>query len=379
VQAVVYREPFGVAVEQVDDPRIEQPNDVIVRITSAAICGSDLHMYEGRTAAEPGIVFGHENLGIVQEVGAGVVSIKKGDRVVMPFNVACGFCKNCADGYTGFCLTVNPGFAGGAYGYVAMGPYRGGQAEYLRVPFADFNCLKLPEGSEHESDFIMLADIFPTGYHACELADVSPGETVAVYGGGPVGLMAAYSALIRGASRVFVVDRVPERLSKAEQIGAIAINFEQGDPVEQITEQTDGEGTDKGIDAVGYQAVAHEGEGEAPAGVLNSLIQTVRPTGRLGIPGLYVPSDPGGPDEHAKQGLLLVAIGKAFEKGLAFGTGQCNVKRYNRQLRDLIISGRAQPSFVVSHELPLTQAPEAYEKFDQRADGYTKVILHPRS
>jgi glutathione-independent formaldehyde dehydrogenase len=225
----------------------------------------------------------------------------------------------------------------------------------------------------------MLADIFPTGYHACELADVSPGETVAVYGGGPVGLMAAYSALIRGAARVFVVDRVPERLSKAEQIGAIAINFEQGDPVEQITEQTDGEGTDKGIDAVGYQAVAHEGEGEAPAGVLNSLIQTVRPTGRLGIPGLYVPSDPGGPDEHAKQGLLLVAIGKAFEKGLSFGTGQCNVKRYNRQLRDLIISGRAQPSFVVSHELPLTQAPEAYEKFDRRADGYTKVILHPRS
>jgi glutathione-independent formaldehyde dehydrogenase len=336
-------------------------------------------MYEGRTAAEPGIVFGHENLGTVQEVGEGVVSIKEGDRVVMPFNVACGFCKNCAAGYTGFCLTVNPGFAGGAYGYVAMGPYRGGQAEYLRVPFADFNCLKLPAGTEHESDFIMLADIFPTGYHACELADVSPGETVAVYGGGPVGLMAAYSALIRGASRVFVVDRVPERLSKAEQIGATPINFEQHDPVEQIKELTDGEGADKGVDAVGYQAVAHEGEGEAPASVLNSLIETVRPTGRLGIPGLYVPSDPGGPDEHARQGMLLVAIGKAFEKGLSLGTGQCNVKQYNRQLRDLIIAGRAQPSFVVSHELPLTQAPEAYEKFDQRADGYTKVILHPRS
>ncbi|HEV7640043.1 MAG TPA: glutathione-independent formaldehyde dehydrogenase [Gaiellaceae bacterium] len=379
MEAVVYREPYRVAVEQVEDPGIEHPNDVIVRITSAAICGSDLHMYEGRTAAEPGIVFGHENLGIVQEVGAGVVSIKEGDRVVMPFNVACGFCKNCVAGYTGFCLTVNPGFAGGAYGYVAMGPYRGGQAEYLRVPFADFNCLKLPEGTEDESDFIMLADIFPTGYHACELADVSPGETVAVYGGGPVGLMAAYSALIRGASRVFVVDRVPERLAKAEQIGAIPINFEQDDPVEQIKAQTGGEGADKGVDAVGYQAVAHEGGGEAPAGVLNSLIQTVRPTGRLGIPGLYVPSDPGAPDEQAKQGLLLVAIGKAFEKGLSLGTGQCNVKQYNRQLRDLIIAGRAQPSFVVSHELPLVQAPEAYEKFDQRADGYTKVILHPVS
>jgi glutathione-independent formaldehyde dehydrogenase len=379
VQAVVYEEPYRVAVEEVPDPRIEHPNDVLVRITSAAICGSDLHMYEGRTAAEPGIVFGHENLGIVQEVGDGVVTIKEGDRVVMPFNVACGFCKNCTAGYTGFCLTVNPGFAGGAYGYVAMGPYKGGQAEYLRVPFADFNCLKLPEGTEHESDFIMLADIFPTGYHACELADVSPGETVAVFGGGPVGLMAAYSALIRGASRVFVVDRVPERLSKAEQIGAIAINFEQNDPVEQIKAQTDGEGTDKGVDAVGYQAVAHEGQREEPATVLNSLIQTVRATGRLGVPGLYVPSDPGAPDEHAKQGMLLVAIGKAFEKGLSLGTGQCNVKKYNRQLRDLILAGRAQPSFVVSHELPLTQAPEAYEKFDKRVDGYTKVILHPRS
>jgi glutathione-independent formaldehyde dehydrogenase len=377
LKAVVYREPFDVAVEEVDDPRIEHPSDVIVRITSAAICGSDLHMYEGRTAAKPGIVFGHENLGIVEEVGAGVTAVKVGDRVVMPFNVACGFCKNCVVGQTGFCLTVNPGFAGGAYGYVAMGPYRGGQAELLRVPYADFNCLKLPLGTEHESDFVMLADIFPTGYHACELADVSPGETVAVYGGGPVGLMAAYSAFIRGASRVFVVDRVPARLAKAEEIGAIPINFEHGDPVEQIKQQSGGEGTDKGVDAVGYQAVAHEGGHEQPASVLNSLIQTVRPTGRLGVEGLYVPSDPGGPDQQAREGMLLVAIGKAFEKGLSLGTGQCNVKRYNRQLRDLILAGRARPSFVVSHELPLAQAPQAYEKFDQRADGYTKVVLHP--
>ena len=377
MRAVVYEEPFRVAVEEVDDPRIEHPGDVIVRITSAAICGSDLHMYEGRTAAEPGIVFGHENLGIVEEVGNGVSSIDVGDRVVMPFNVACGFCKNCLAGNTAFCLTVNPGFAGGAYGYVAMGPYRGGQAELLRVPYADFNCLKLPAGTEHESDFVMLADIFPTGYHACELADVSPGESVAVYGAGPVGLMAAYSAFIRGAARVFVVDRVPARLAKAEEIGAIPIDFERGDPVEQIKEQRDGEGTDTGIDAVGYQAAARDGTGEQPASVLNSLIETVRPTGRLGIPGLYVPSDPGAPDEHARQGMLLVAIGKAFEKGLALGTGQANVKRYNRRLRDLILAGRARPSFVVSHELPLADAPQAYEKFDKRADGYTKVVLHP--
>jgi glutathione-independent formaldehyde dehydrogenase len=377
MRAVVYQEPFKVTVESVTDPTIERPTDVIVRVTSSAICGSDLHMYEGRTAAEPGIVFGHENLGIVEDVGDAVSSIKKGDRVVMPFNVACGFCRNCLAGYTGFCLTVNPGFAGGAYGYVAMGPYRGGQAEYLRVPYADFNCLKLPEGTEHETDFIMLADIFPTGYHGCELAEVSPADTVAVYGAGPVGLMAAYSALLRGASRVFVVDRIPERLAKAEEIGAVPINFEEGHPAEQIKEQTEGEGTDKGIDAVGYQAHAHRGGGEEPAIVLNSLIDTVRPTGMLGVPGLYVPADPGAPSEEAKRGMLLVWIGKFFEKGLRMGVGQCDVKRYNRQLRDLIITGRATPSFVVSHELPLDQAPNAYEKFDKKIEGYTKVVLHP--
>lgn len=287
------------AVRDVEDPRIEHPNDVIVRVTSSAICGSDLPMYEGRTAAEPGIVFGHENLGVVEETGPGVVTLSKGDRVVMPFNVACGFCKNCLAGDTGFCLTVNPGFAGGAYGYVAMGPYTGGQAERLRVPFADFNCLKLPAGEEKD------------------------------------------------------------------------------DAVRQILDRTGGEGTDKGIDAVGYQAQGREAGHEEPAVVLNSLVDTVRPTGRLGVPGLYVPSDPGAPDEHAKRGQLLVSIGRMFEKGQRMGTGQCNVKRYNRQLRDLIIAGRARPSFVVSHELPLAQAPQAYEKFDKRVEGYTKVVLHP--
>jgi glutathione-independent formaldehyde dehydrogenase len=189
--------------------------------------------------------------------------------------------------------------------------------------------------------------------------------------------MAAYSALLRGASRVFVVDRIKERLDKAKQIGAIPIDFDQGDPVKQIKDQTNGEGTDKGVDAVGYQAVTKNAQKEEPATVLNALINSVRPTGMLGIPGLYVPSDPGGPDASAKQGLLLVAIGKLFEKGLRLGTGQCNVKRYNRQLRDLIIAGRAKPSFVVSHEVPLEQAPQAYEKFDKRIEGYTKVILHP--
>jgi glutathione-independent formaldehyde dehydrogenase len=378
MKAVVYKGPFQVAVEDVEKPSLQHPNDVIVRITSSAICGSDLHMYEGRTAAQPGIVFGHENMGIIDEVGDGVTSLKQGDRVVMPFNVACGFCKNCTAGYTGYCLTVNPGFAGGAYGYVAMGPYMGGQAEYVRVPYADFNCLKLPPGTEHETDFILLADIFPTGYHGCELAQVSPGESVVVYGAGPVGLMAAYSAMLRGASKVFVVDRVQERLQKAREIGAIPINFAEGDPTQQIKDQTNGEGTDKGVDAVGYQAQAREEQREEPAAVLNALIDTVRATGMLGVPGLYVPADPGGPDEQAKRGQLLVSIGRFFEKGLRMGTGQCNVKRYNRQLRDTIIEGRARPSFVVSHEHSLSEAPAAYEKFDKRVEGYTKVILHPQ-
>ncbi|MDB1088568.1 glutathione-independent formaldehyde dehydrogenase [Streptomyces sp. ACA25] len=376
MKAVVYQEPFSVAVEDVEDPRVQNPTDVVIKVTTSAICGSDLHMYEGRTGAEPGIVFGHENMGVVEEVGSGVATVKKGDRVVLPFNVACGFCKNCLAGRTGFCLTVNKGFAGGAYGYVSMGPYTGGQAEYLRVPFADFNCLQLPRGEEHEDDFALLADIFPTGYHATELAQVSPGESVCVYGAGPVGLMAAYSAMLRGASQVFVVDRQPDRLRLAEHIGAVAIDYSQGSAADQIKDRTDGEGTDKGIDAVGYQATVQEGE-EQPAIVLNNLIDSVRPTGMLGVVGLYVPEDPGGPSESAQKGELLIKIGKFFEKGLRMGTGQANVKAYNRHLRDLIIADRAEPSFVVSQRLPLDDAADAYERFDKREDGWTKVLLKP--
>lgn len=377
MKAVVYQEPYRVEVRDVDDPRIEDPTDVVVRITSTAICGSDLHMYEGRTGAEAGLVFGHENMGIVEEVGAGVASVKVGDRVSMPFNVACGFCRNCLAGKTAFCLTVNPGFGGGAYGYVSMGPYRGGQAEYLRVPFADFNCLRLPPGAEHENDFAMLADIFPTGYHATEMAEVSPGDTVAVYGAGPVGLMAAYSAVIKGAAKVFVVDKVPDRLKLAEDIGAIPVDFSASDPVEQIKDGTGGDGTDKGIDAVGYQATVAEGQ-EQPAIVMNQLIETVRATGKIGTVGLYLPSDPGAPSEEAAEGKLLVNLGKFFEKGIRMGTGQADVKAYNRQLRDLIIAGRATPSFVVSKELPLDDAPDAYARFDKREGGYSKVVLRPR-
>ncbi|MCL9817174.1 glutathione-independent formaldehyde dehydrogenase [Natronocalculus amylovorans] len=386
MQAVVYKGPHEVAVEEVEEPELEHPNDVLIDITTSCICGSDLHMYEGRTAAEEGIVFGHENMGVVTDVGDAVSTLEEGDRIVLPFNVSCGFCQNCEEGYTGFCTNVNPGFAGGAYGYVAMGPYKGGQAEKLRVPYADHNALKLPEGQAHEDSFALLADIFPTGWHGTRLADLQPGESIAIYGAGPVGLMAAYSAHIQGASEIYIVDRVPSRLELAEEhCNAQTINFEEGDPVEQIKD-AHGSGVDKGVDAVGYQAIdpetdpgddAYDPARENPAVVLNQLIQTVRPTGRLGIPGLYVPSDPGAPDEMSAQGRLGIDFGKLFEKGQKIGTGQCNVKRYNRYLRDMIISGEADPSWVVSHRVGLEEAPEMYEAFDNREEGVTKVLLEP--
>ena len=270
-------------------------------------------MYQGRTAAQEGICFGHENMGIVVETGNAVSLLEKGDRVVMPFNVADGRCLNCETGHTAFCTGVNPGFSGGAYGYVSMGPYDGGQAQYIRVPYADFNCLKLPTGTEQEADFALLADIFPTGWHGLVLSGFQSGESVAVFGAGPVGLMAAYSAVLRGATNIYVVDQVPERLEAAKKIGCIPINFSKSDAVLQIIKHNGGM-VDRAIDAVGYQARAADGGMEAPSAVLESCIEVTRPTGGLGIPGLYVPSDPGAADSNSARGMLLISFGKLFEK-----------------------------------------------------------------
>jgi len=333
-------------------------------------------MYEGRTPAEPGFIFGHENQGIVEEVGPGVTKVQVGDRVSLPFNIGCGFCFNCERGMTGFCLTVNPAGAGGAYGYAGMGPYQGGQAEYLRVPFADFNCLELPAGEEHENDFAMLSDIFPTGYHGTEMADVKPGDSVAVFGAGPVGIMAAYSSFIRGASVVYVVDKVPERLELAEQIGAVPVDYSQGDAADQIWEMRGGDGVQKAVEAVGYQAHNAEGQENHPM-VLEGCVKVVNPTGRIGRVGVFMVGDPGPEDEQAQQGIYPFPIGTFFMKGLTIGMGQANVKKYNRYLRDLIVAGKAIPSQIVSHEVPLKGAPEAYDKFDKRIDGYTKVLIKP--
>ncbi len=377
MKAVVYKGPFQLAIEQVADPKIEGPQDAIIRITTANICGSDLHPYEGRVDMDAGMVLGHENMGIVEEVGSSVDRIKVGDRVSVPFNLACGTCRNCNDGWTSACLRANPsGQPGAGYGYPMMGPYWGGQAELLRVPWADFNLLELPAGTEKESDFTLLSDVFPTGYHGTELAKVTPGKTVAIFGAGPVGLLAAMSANIRGASQTFVVDYQPDRLALAERVGATAINLADGDVVEAIMDATDGFGVDSGVETVGYQAHDPGGQ-EHPAMVLDNLVNVVRATGSIGVVGVYEPEDPGASTEAAKEGRYGFDFGTAFTKGISLGTGQCPVKKYNRYLRDLIIRDQAAPSIIVSHEVSLDDAVEAYDKFDKRIDGYTKVLLHP--
>jgi glutathione-independent formaldehyde dehydrogenase len=317
---------------------------------------------------------------------------------VLPFNIACGVCFNCTRGYTNACLITNPQSHGGGYGYSGLGPYPGGQAELLRVPYADFNALLLPgtAGDEHEDDFVLLADIFPTGYHATELAHVKPGDSVAIFGAGPVGLLAALSARIKGAAEIYVVDSVPARLEKVRRIeGAVPIDYSDGDPVEQIIEARkpfresvqdlrgrEGEkmpGVMCSIDAVGYESYANESPGDEqnPNQSLENCIRVTNPTGHVGVIGVYFPQDPRGVNENEKQGKFTLSLGQAWNKGLSFGTGQCPVKRYNVYLRDLIIRDLAKPSFIVSHRIPIDEAPAAYEHFDLREDGYTKVLIKP--
>ncbi|HET9086402.1 MAG TPA: glutathione-independent formaldehyde dehydrogenase [Acidobacteriaceae bacterium] len=384
MKALVYHGPRKVSVDNVPDARIEKQTDVVIKLTTTNICGSDLHMYDGRTDVEKGKILGHENLGVVVEVGSAVDSVKKGDKVVLPFNIGCGFCANCERGLTGFCLTcadpsVMPGMAGAAYGFAGMGPYSGGQAEYLRVPYADFNCLQLPEDAdEKEKDYVMLSDIFPTGWHATRLAGLQPGESIIIYGAGPVGLMAALSARIQGASQIFVIDGHADRLALAKKIGATPIDALNGEVGDQIREMTHGLGADCGAECIGYQCHNAAGE-EVPNLVMNSLVDSVKATGMLGVIGVFVPKDPHAKDKLAQKGQIAFDFGKFWFKGMKMGTGQCNVKAYNRRLRDLIHHGKANPSLIISHELPLTDAPDAYKHFNQRDKGWTKVILHPHA
>lgn len=393
MKAVTYAGANKMSVSDHPKPKLKSPTDAILRVTTSGICGSDLHMYEGRTPLEKGTIVGHEIMGVIDETGDAVSSIKKGDRVVLPFNIACGFCYNCHRGNTHSCLTMNPEGTSAGYGYAGMGPYSGGQAEFVLVPHADFNCLKLPgtPGDKWEDDFLLLSDVFPTGYHATELARVTPGKTVAIFGAGPVGLLAAYSSLLKGASEVYVVDSVGERLEKAEELGAVPVDFSKGDPVEQIfksRKKNKGiqeshrpgeeklEGVDCAIDAVGYQARDDKHpKKEKPTQVLENVIRVVNPTGSVCLIGVYIAPDPGADDKDAKKGIFPFPVADFFDKALTIGCGQAPVKKYNEYLRDLIVTGRAKPSQIISHHISIEEAPNAYEKFDQRIDGYTKVLI----
>ena len=393
MKAVVLENTRNIVVREVPDAEMHETSDVLLRLTSTAICGTDLHFYEGRMSGLEGQVIGHEPLGVVEEAGSAVKNVKKGDRVVVPTHICCGFCAMCVEGHSSACLTANPGQAGAAYGYPYKGGYQGAQTEFLRVPFADANCLKLPgePGDAWEDDFVLLADAFPTGYHATGIIDISPADTVVVFGAGAVGLLAAYSARLRGAARVYSVDAIPERLEKAGELGAIPINFLRGDPVEQIREQQSKWrsgpafrqenplcGITCAIDAIGFQARSkNDYKKEDPLWVTEAIAELINPAGRVAIIGVWPTKDPRAELATLREGRITVPWSKFFNKNVSIAMGRDDDKRWNAKLRDMIITGAAKPSQVVSHRLSLDQAPEAFAKFEQRQDGYVKVILRP--
>jgi glutathione-independent formaldehyde dehydrogenase len=357
------------------------PHGAILRIVSTNICGSDQHMVRGRTTAPEGLILGHEITGEVIEAGPDVEFIKEGDLCSVPFNIACGRCRMCKTGNTGVCLNVNPDRPGSAYGYVDMGGWVGGQAEYVLVPYADWNLLKFPDkdqAMEKILDLTMLSDIFPTGYHGCYTAGVTSGSTVYVAGAGPVGLAAAHSAQLLGAAVVIVGDLIPERLEQARSFGCEAIDVSKGEPKDQIEQLLGVPEVDAAVDAVGFEARGHgaDAEHEAPATVLNSLMDLTRAAGKLGIPGLYVTGDPGGVDEAAKVGSLSIRIGLGWAKSHGFTTGQCPVMKYHHGLMQMILNDRAQIAKAVNATIiTLDEAPDGYKDFDQGAAK--KFVFNP--
>ncbi len=387
-RCVVYVEPGKVSVETIDYPKLELPEQnrkcdhgVILKIVATNICGSDQHMVRGRTTAPKGQTLGHEITGEVIELGRDVEFIKKGDLVSVPFNIACGRCRMCKAGHTGVCLNVNPARPGAAYGYVDMGGWVGGQAEYVLVPYADWNLLKFPDRDQAMAkikDLTMLSDIFPTGYHGAFTAGVTTGSTVYIAGGGPVGLACAASAQLLGAAVVIVGDMNRERLAQARSFGCETIDLTQSGELPDMIEQIVGEPeVDAAVDCVGFEARGHgAGAGEAPATVLNSVMGITRAAGRVGIPGLYVTGDPGGIDEHAKIGQLGIRIGLGWAKSLSFTTGQCPVMRYHRQLMNAILHDKVQIAKAVnSTVISLEEAPQGYVDFDKGAAK--KFVLNP--
>ncbi|MQR00198.1 formaldehyde dehydrogenase, glutathione-independent [Glaciimonas soli] len=390
-RGVVYVGGGKVEVHSIPFPKLDNPqgrkieHGVILKVVSTNICGSDQHMVRGRTTAPTGLVLGHEITGEVIECGSDVETLKKGDLVSVPFNVACGRCRTCKEQHTGVCETVNPARAGGAYGYVDMGDWIGGQSEYVMVPYADFNLLRFPDKEQAMSkirDLTCLSDILPTGYHGAVTAGVGPGTTVYVAGAGPVGLAAAASARLLGAAVVIVGDVNPLRLIHARNVGFetvdLSLDATLSDQIEQILGTPE---VDCAIDCVGFEARGHGHAGaqaEAPATVLNSLMEITRVAGKIGIPGLYVTEDPGATDSAAKKGSLSIRLGLGWAKSHSFHTGQTPVMKYNRQLMQAILWDRINISDIVGVEvITLDNAPQGYEQFD--AGAPKKFVIDPHN
>ncbi len=387
-RGVAYIKPGVVEVQSIDYPKLvlgkrKCQHGVILKVVSTNICGSDQHMVRGRTTAPEGLVLGHEITGEVIEAGRDVEFMKVGDLVSVPFNIACGRCRNCKGGHTGVCLTVNPARPGAAYGYVDMGGWVGGQAEYVMVPYADWNLLRFPDkdqAMEKIRDLTCLSDILPTGYHGAVTAGVRPGSIVYVAGGGPVGLACAAAAQLLGAACVIVGDLIPERLKQARKFGCETVNVaDKNATVAQQIEQIIGEPeVDCAVDCVGFEARGHGADagGEAPATVLNSLMEITRAAGGIGIPGLYVTGDPGGIDDDAKIGKLGIRIGLGWAKSHHFMTGQCPVMKYNRQLMQAILYDKIKIAKAVNVQvISIDDAPKGYKDFDKGAAK--KFVIDP--
>lgn len=388
-KGVAYIKPGVVEVQKIDFPKLalgdrKCNHGVILKVVTTNICGSDQHMVRGRTTAPEGLILGHEITGEVIEAGRDVEFIKVGDLVSVPFNIACGRCRNCKEGKTGICLNVNPARPGAAYGYVDMGGWVGGQAQYVMVPYADFNLLKFPDkdqAMEKIKDLTLLSDIFPTGYHGAVTAGVGPGSTVYVAGAGPVGLACAASCQLLGAACVIVGDMIPERLAQARSFGCETIDLRKDVPLpDQIAAIVGIPEVDAAVDCVGFEAHGHGHDSghEHPATVLNSVMDVTRAGGAIGIPGLYVTGDPGAKDDKAKIGMLSIRIGLGWAKSHAFYTGQCPVMKYHRQLMQAILYDKIQIAKAVNVQvISLEDAPKGYKDFDKGAAK--KFVLDPHA
>jgi glutathione-independent formaldehyde dehydrogenase len=386
-RGVVYMGPGVVEIHSIDFPKLELgqrkcEHGVILKIVSTNICGSDQHMVRGRTTAPSGLVLGHEITGEVIEAGRDVEFIEVGDLVSVPFNIACGRCRNCKERATGVCLNVNPARPGAAYGYVDMGGWVGGQADYVMVPYADFNLLRFPDKAQAMAkirDLTCLSDILPTGYHGAVSAGVGPGATVYIAGAGPVGLACAAASQLLGAAVVIVGDLIPERLAQARSFGCETVDVSKsasvGDQIGQILGVPE---VDCAVDCVGFEARGHGAAAskEIPATVLNSLMEICRAGGALGIPGLYVTDDPGAADQSAKTGNLSIRIGLGWARSHVFTTGQCPVMKYNRQLMMAILHDKIKIAKAVNVTVvTLDDAVQGYKDFDKGAAK--KFVLAP--